>query len=187
VTEPTPARQFPDMWVDPDDDPREGASPITDERSMLLEYLRTQRLTLAMKCAGLDAAGMAMRSIPPSTLSLLGLLRHMAEVERHWSRRVMAGEDAPRRYSRDGERDGDFDGAIADDAVVADAWAALADEQAFTDRFVAATPDLGFAAEYGDGERIELRELLIHLVREYAHHAGHADLLRECVDGRVGQ
>ncbi len=85
------------MWVDPADDPREDASAVVDERTLLLEYLRTQRLTLRMKCADLDADDLAARSVPPSTMSLLGLVRHMAEVERSWSRRVMAGEDAPRR------------------------------------------------------------------------------------------
>ena len=135
----TQATVYDDMWVDPADDPREGGTAIVDERSMLLEYLRTQRLTLQMKCAGLDPAGLAARSVAPSTMSLLGLVRHMAEVERSWSRRVMAGEDAPRRYVADGDRDGDFNGAVADRAVVAEAFAALAAEQAFTDRFVAAT------------------------------------------------
>jgi uncharacterized damage-inducible protein DinB len=190
--EATPARWteatvYDDMWVDPADDPREDVGAIVDERSMLLEYLRTQRLTLLMKCAGLDAAGLATRSVPPSTMSLLGLVRHMAEVERSWSRRVMAGEDAPRRYTAGADRDGDWNGAVADDAVVAEAFAALADEQAFTDRFVAATADLGFTRPHGDGENISLREVLLHLIEEYARHNGHADLVRERVDGRVGQ
>jgi uncharacterized damage-inducible protein DinB len=189
VTPPrwTQATVYDDMWVDPADDPREDAAVVVDERSLLLEYLRTQRLTLLMKCAGLDAVGLATRSVPPSTMSLLGLVRHMAEVERSWSRRVMAGEDAPRRYTTGADRDGDWDGAVADDVVVADAFAALGDEQAFTDRFVAATADLAFTRQHGDGEQISLREVLLHLIEEYARHNGHADLLRERVDGRVGQ
>ena len=75
------------MWVDPDDDPRDSKTELVDERSTLIEYLRAYRLTLEMKCAGLDAAQLASRSVPPSTMSLLGLIRHMAEVERHWFRR----------------------------------------------------------------------------------------------------
>lgn len=178
---------YRDMWVDPADDPREDTTPVVDERSLLLEYLRTQRLTLRMKCAELDAAGLAARSVPPSTMSLLGLIRHMAEVERSWSRRVMAGEEAPARYTSRDDPDGDWNGAVADDAVVEDAWGALREEQEYTDRFVAAQPDLGFTRHTGDGDSISLREVLLHLIEEYARHSGHADLIRERVDGRVGQ
>ena len=183
----TRATVYDDMWVDPTDDPRENAGPVVDERTLLLEYLRTQRLTLSMKCADLDADGLAARSVPPSTMSLLGLVRHMAEVERSWSRRVMAQQDAPRRYATDADRDGDWNGVVGDDAVVDEAWAALREEQEFTDRFVASVPDLGFTREVGDGRRISLREVLLHLIEEYARHNGHADLIRERVDGRVGQ
>jgi uncharacterized damage-inducible protein DinB len=183
----TRATVFDDMWVDPADDPREDGAPVVDERSLLNEYLRTQRLTLRMKCADLGADGLAARSVPPSTMSLLGLVRHMTEVERSWSRRVMAGEDAPRRYLTVGDPDGDWNGAVADDAVVDEAWAAWREEQEFTDRLVASLPDLGISREVGDGRRISLREVLLHLIEEYARHNGHADLLRERVDGRVGQ
>jgi uncharacterized damage-inducible protein DinB len=183
----TQATVYDDMWVDPADDPREDASPVVDERSLLLEYLRAQRLTLKMKCEGLDAHGLAARSVPPSTMSLLGLVRHMAEVERSWSRRVMAGEDASRRFVTADDRDGDWNGAVADEAVVREAWAALREEQQFTDRFVAAQADLGFTRDTSDGGSISLREVLLHLIEEYARHNGHADLLRERVDGRVGQ
>ena len=115
-------RQFPDMWVDPEDDPREGGPSLGDERTTLVEYLRCQRLTLEMKCSGLDAADLARRSVEPSTMSLLGLVRHLAEVERGWFRRVMAGQDAPPHFSSDADRDGDFDGALPDPAVVVEAW-----------------------------------------------------------------
>jgi uncharacterized damage-inducible protein DinB len=80
-------RKFPDLWVDPEDDPREGGPSLADERTTLVEYLRAQRLTLELKCSGLDAAALARRSVEPSTMSLLGLVRHMAEVERGWFRR----------------------------------------------------------------------------------------------------
>jgi len=183
----TRATGYDDRWVDPGDDPREDGSAVVDERSLLIEYLRTQRLTLAMKCADLNADGLAARSVPPSTMSLLGLVRHMAEVERSWTRRVMAGDDAPRRYATDDDRDGDWNGAVADDAVVEEAWTAWREEQVFTDRFLASAPDLGITREVGDGRRISLREVLIHLIEEYARHDGHADLIRERVDGRVGQ
>jgi uncharacterized damage-inducible protein DinB len=172
------------MWVDPDDDARDRGIPLTDERSVLVDYLRAYRLTLQMKCADLDAAQMAERSVPPSTMSLLGIVRHMAEVERHWFRRVMAGEDVPRRYAG---RDADWDGAIADPDVVADAWAAWTAEVEVAKAFVDATDDLGTLAAVQDDQPLQLREVLVHMIEEYARHCGHADLLRERVDGRTGQ
>lgn len=179
------------MWVDPDDDPREADADTRDERGMLLDYLRYYRLTLEMKCAGLDAEQLAQRSIPPSTMSLLGMVRHLAEGERHF-RRVMAGEDAPKLYSTDEDRDGDWNGAIADPAVVEDAWRQWRAEAELTDRFVAGVADLGTSnagvSDLGpDGADVQLRDMLVAHIAEYARHCGHADLLRERVDGRVGQ
>lgn len=86
VTRWTPSTVHPDMWVDPDDDPRETEAEAADERGTLLECLRHFRLTIEMKCAGLDTGQMARRSVPPSTMSMLGLVRHMAEDERHFRR-----------------------------------------------------------------------------------------------------
>ena len=194
VTSPEPAEEtiatrwtqatvYPDMWVDPDDDPRESEVATTDERGTLLDYLRRYRLTLEMKCAGLDAEQLARRSVPPSTMSLLGLLRHMAEVERGWFRREMASLDAPKLYSSGQERDGDFDGAIADQAVVDEAWRSWRSEVAFAEQYVADTSDLGTLGRTG----APLRDILVHMIEEYARHCGHADLLRERIDGRVGQ
>lgn len=184
----TPATVYPDMWVDPDDDPREaGAAPAVDERSTLLDYLRRYRLTLEMKCANLDAEQLARRSVPPSTMSLLGLVRHMAHVERSWFRRVMAGQDAPYLYRTPEDRDADFNGAVADPAVVEQAWRAWRDEVAFAEQYVDRTPDLSTTGTTRDGSEVQLRDVLVHMIEEYARHCGHADLLRECIDGRVGQ
>ena len=105
-----------------------------DERATLVGFLRRQRATFAGKCAGLDAAGRARRAAPPSTLSLLGLVRHLADVERSWFRRVLAGRDDPRMFYSDAEPDGDFHGAPADPALVAQAWPAWRDEVAFAER-----------------------------------------------------
>ena len=174
------------MFLDPDTDPREGGTSLGDERATLIEFLRCQRLTLRVKCEGLDAAQLARRSVEPSTMSLLGLVRHMAEVERGWFRRRFAGQDAPKRYQSDATPDGDFDGAVADPAVVEEAWAAWREEVAFAEQFARDT-DLGFVGHDGNGEPISLRELLVHMIEEYARHNGHADLLRERIDGRVGQ
>lgn len=130
---------------------------------------------------------MALRSVPPSTMSLLGLVRHMADVERSWFRRVMSGDSAPRRFSSDEDREGAWSGAVADPAVVAEAWAAWEEEVAFAERVVADASDLGTMGRTSDGNTLQLREVLVHMIEEYARHCGHADLIRERIDGRVGQ
>jgi uncharacterized damage-inducible protein DinB len=183
----TAATAYADMWMDPADDPRETGTELDDERSVLVEYVRIYRLTMEMKCAGLDAEQLARRSVPPSTMSLLGLIRHMADVERHWFRRVMAGEDAPPLYWTDGEADVEWTGAIADPEVVAQAWDAWRGEAGYADRYVNGAGDLGIRGTMRDGKTVSLREVLVHMIEEYARHCGHADLLRERIDGRVGQ
>jgi hypothetical protein len=177
-------RQFGwwDMFVHPDDDPRSDGG-FQGERATLLGYLRDQRLTLEMKCAGLDAADLARRSVEPSNLSLLGLVRHMAGVEQAWFRLRMAGQEVPRLYRSDGELAGEFTGAVGDPEVVAEAWATWRAEVAFAERFVAEAPNLDVVGKEGD----VLREVLVHMIEEYARHNGHADFLRERIDGRVGQ
>ena len=167
------------MFVAAEDDPRSDGGFANDERSMLLGYLADRRLTFEMKCTGLDAVAMAARSVPPSDMSLLGLLRHLTDVERHWFRRELAGSDDPDRYGDD-----DFDGAVPDVVVVTDAWEAWRDEVEFSDRVVAESPELGVRSKQ---RGVPLREVLIHMIEEYARHNGHADLLRERIDGRVGQ
>jgi uncharacterized damage-inducible protein DinB len=180
-----------DMWMDMAQDPRfadfvAGHQP-EGERATLLDYLRTYRLTLEMKCADLDAAQLARRSVPPSTMSLLGLVRHLADVERNWFRRVMARADAPPLYWSEDVPEGNWLGAVADPAVVDDAWRAWREEIAFAEKFVADSPDLGIKGVMQDGTSVALREVLVHMIEEYARHCGHADLLRERIDGRVGQ
>jgi uncharacterized damage-inducible protein DinB len=176
-----------DVWVDPADDPRDTGTDVDDERSVLVEYLRVYRLTMEMKCAGLDPGQLARRSVPPSTMSLLGLVRHMADVERNWFRRVMASEDAPPLYWTEGEADAEWTGAIADPEVVARAWADWRDEVGYAERYVNGSGDLGARSTMRDGNTVSLREVLVHMIEEYARHCGHADLLRERIDGRVGQ
>ena len=171
------------MWVDPSDDPRESGVETVGERATLLDYLRRYRLTLGMKCADLDAGQLATRSVPPSTMSLLGLLRHMAEVERRWFRRELAGPDAPSLYCSETDRDGDWNGAVPDAEVVDEAWRAWRAEVAFAEKLVADTADLDTRGSTG----VPLRDVLVHMIEEYARHCGHADLLRERIDGRVGQ
>ena len=120
----TKATVHPDMWVDAEQDPREALRTPVGELATHRTYLSQYRMTLVMKCDGLDAAQLARRSVPPSTLSLLGLVRHLAYVERTWFRRVLQGQaDVTPLYVTPENRDADFDGAVADPAVVDEAWA----------------------------------------------------------------
>ncbi|MEU5950955.1 DinB family protein [Streptomyces sp. NPDC047525] len=178
----TQATTYPDMWADPDDDPRnsDGVSP-DGELATLQDFLKSYRLTLRMKCEGLTPEQLALRSVPPSTMSLLGLVRHLAEVERDWRNWLRDGDQLPKLY---GERDADFDGAVGEQAQVDAAYADLAREQAALDAELAQHPDLG---ERLGKDGFAVRELMVHRIEEYARHCGQADLLRECIDGRVGQ
>ncbi|MFE9388709.1 DinB family protein [Streptomyces sp. NPDC006784] len=175
------ATAYPDMWVDPEDDPRDDGPAPDGELGALRDCLTGYRMTLLMKCEGLDAEQLARRSVPPSTMSLLGLVRHLAEVERDWRNWLGHGDPLPKLY---GEGDADFGGAVPEQAVVDAAYRDLEREQAGTDAALAAHPDLG---ERVGEDGVAIRELLVHRIEEYARHCGHADLLRERVDGRVGQ
>jgi uncharacterized damage-inducible protein DinB len=181
------AQKYPDMWVDPDDDPRGNDSAGSSEREVLLDYLRHFRLTFEMKCDDLDAEQMARRSVEPSTMSLLGLLRHLAAVEHTWFRITMAGEPLPRLWGKDDDRDADFNGAVADDDVVAEAWRSWREEVAYAEAFVDGAESLELMSTHTTRDPISLRELLVHMIEEYARHCGHADLIRERIDGRTGQ
>ena len=180
------ATVYPDMWVDPDDDPRntDGHSP-DGELATLLDYLHDYRLTLNLKCQGLTLEQMMRLSVPPSTMSLFGLVRHMTEVERDWRNWITDGEPEPPIY---GSLDAAFDLSdippYPDDAVLVDAFDRLEQEQAATDAEVSRHGDLG---THVGREDIAVREFLVHRIEEYARHCGHADLLRECIDGRTGQ
>lgn len=120
-------------------------------------------------------------------MSLLGLVRHLADVERYWFRTVMAGTDAKPHFSTAGNEDGAFDDAEPDAAVVSNAWETWRAEVAFTDEFTAAAPTLDVTGHDRWSGATSLRWVLIHMVEEYGRHNGHADLLRERIDGVVGQ
>jgi uncharacterized damage-inducible protein DinB len=180
-------RKYPDMWVDPEDDPRETGTTPRGEKAVLAQYLDHYRMTFEMKCEDLDAEQLAQRSVPPSSMSLLGLVRHLAMVEHTWFRRYIEGDrDLPRLYKSDEDGDLDFNGAVADDAVVADAWTSWRDEVAHAREVYDAVDDLGTLVG-PEGNQAEVREIVVHMIEEYARHCGHADLLRECIDGRTGQ
>jgi uncharacterized damage-inducible protein DinB len=155
----------------------------TDERTTLLTFLEWQRATIARKCEGLTAEQLRQRSAPPSTLSLLGLVRHLADVERGWFRRTLAGEDVEDIYSSDADPDGDFnniDSVDVDEALAT--WRSEC-EQA---RKIVASRTLDDTGRQRTGSVVSMRWILVHMVEEYSRHNGHADLLRERIDGAVG-
>ncbi|MGG2464733.1 DinB family protein [Streptomyces sp. RGM 3693] len=154
------------------------------ERETLRAYLDFHRATLAMKAEGLTDEQLRQRSMPPSTLSLLGLVRHMAEVERTWFRRVVNGEDIPLVWSDEGNYKAAFDDA---DTTGASAFAAWQEEVAHSRRIERAADSLDLTAYQPRwGEDVSLRLIMLHMIHEYARHNGHADFLREGVDGTVG-
>jgi uncharacterized damage-inducible protein DinB len=177
-----------DLWTTPEQDPRTYGNPV-GEKATYAEYLTNYRLTIRLKCEDLDAHQLARRSVPPSTLSLLGLVRHLAQVENHWFQRVLQGRtDGPRLYNSRDDRDFDFNGAVPDPEVVSEAFTTWTREIAEADEWLVAfdEADLGRQVEH-HGDTVSVRDVLVHVIEEYARHAGHADLLRECIDGRTGQ
>ena len=157
---------------------------VCGEREMLEAWLEYHRATLALKCEGLSAEQLRERSAAPSTLSLLGLVRHMADVERNWFRRVLSGEEAPGLFWTEGNIDGDFDDV--DIADVGEAFAAWRAECENARRAAAAAASLDVTGTRR-GEDVSLLWIYVHMIEEYARHNGHADLLRERIDGARGE
>ncbi|MGH3898500.1 MAG: DinB family protein [Pseudonocardiaceae bacterium] len=157
---------------------------VADERAMLAAWLDYHRATLETKCTGVSEEALRERlEGHPSPLSLLGLVRHMADVERAWFRRRVAAENAPPLYYSEDDPDGDFDNV--DSADVAEAFATWRAECQRAREIVAAAVSLDDMFDHRD-ERVSLRWVLVHMVEEYARHNGHADLLRERIDGATG-
>ena len=161
---------------------RSEPDPSLGERAMLDGWLDYHRATLAVKCEGLTDDQLRLRSVPPSPMSLLGLVRHMADVERFWFRIVLDHEDITYRYWDNPGHDDDFD--EVDGAVVTDDVAAWQEEYTIA-RIRAAGRDLSDVAA-NPQRPVTLRWILTHMIEEYARHNGHADLLRECIDGATG-
>jgi uncharacterized damage-inducible protein DinB len=156
---------------------------VADERTMLAAFLDFHRGTLMRKCAGLTDEQLRVRAVPPSTLSLLGLVRHMVDVENGWFS-DSAGRMKPPRYWSDTNRDGEFD-----DVDTADVAADFAAYYAECDESRAAAAGRSLDETYTDeeGRTFSLRFVYIHMIEEYARHNGHADLLRQRIDGATGQ
>ena len=170
-------------WTAPDVARPDPAS-VNDERAALEDWLRYHRQTLLWKCAGLSAEQLKTVSVEPSKLSLLGLVRHMADVERAWFLRRFAGRHAEPLYWSEDDPDGDFDN-VAD----ADAAADFATYRTECDAADQAAAGHGLDETFvhpRTGTRFDLRWVYLHMIEEYARHNGHADLIRERIDGVVG-
>jgi uncharacterized damage-inducible protein DinB len=155
-----------------------------DERVMMRVFLDFHRATLEMKCEGLSDEDLRRQSCGPSTLSLLGLVRHMAEVERRWFREILGGEDLPRVWSDTGDFQAAYDASGATRAAAFDAWRT---EVGHARRLEALAESLDVEVYVDNwGENVSLRMIMLHMMHEYARHNGHADLLREGIDGVTG-
>ncbi|WP_034484547.1 DinB family protein [Actinomadura oligospora] len=165
-------------------EPKERIEPphTADERATLAGFLDWQRATLALKCEGLDAGQLRRKELAPSGLSLLGLVRHMAEVERSWFRHVVCGEENGGYWPRVNGEMADF---LVDDADPDEAFAVWRAE-CENSRAIVAAHDLDERAEW-KGDTYALRWIVTHMIEEYARHNGHADLLRERIDGVTGE
>ena len=163
---------------------RVGPPLVAGERETLRAFLDYHRATLAMKCAGLSDEDLRRRSMPPSTLTLLGLVRHMAEVERTWFRRVIDREDVPLVWSADGDYQVAYDAAGSTRAEAFAAWEAEVEHSRRIEREAESLDVTAHNPRWG--EDVSLRLVMLHLIHEYARHNGHADFLREGIDGEVG-
>jgi uncharacterized damage-inducible protein DinB len=165
-------------------DNRMGPPSFGTEREMLRGFLDYHRATLAMKCDGLTDAELRQQSMPPSTLSLLGLVRHMAEVERAWFRRVFEDNDAPMVWSEEIDFQAAYDASASTRAEAFSAWEAEVENSRCIERKAESLDLAGHQPRWG--EDVSLRMVMVHVLLEYGRHNGHADFLREGVDGTVG-
>jgi hypothetical protein len=164
--------------------PRTVTIPTTgDEQAMLTAYLDHYRETFELKCTGVPTTSLSHRSAPPSTMSLHGLARHLAAVERWWFAINFAGVDLPMLYYSDDDPDQDFDSLDGDPLDALQVWR---DECERSRRIVEAAASLDDEGRAGRNRPYSLRWLLLRMIAEYAQHDGHADLLREGIDGAVG-
>jgi hypothetical protein len=170
-------------WVAPE--ATRGRKPLLeDERTTLDSFLEFGRATLLTKCAGLTGDQLAVQAVPPSNLSLLGLLRHMVDVELTFFRIGLAGEEVPTVYARDDRPDAAFEEASAVDAE--SDYARFTQECEHSRKLMA---DASLEDQFtlpGPFGPLSLRRAYNHLIDEYARHNGHADLLRQGIDGSTG-
>lgn len=165
-------------------DTRTGPPSFGSEREMLRAFLDYHRATLAMKCEGLTDGELKQRSMPPSTLSLLGLVRHMAEVERAWFRRVFEDNGAPMVWSDRIDFQAAYDASASTREEAFTAWEAEVENSRRIEREADSLDLAGYQPRWE--EEVSLRMVMVHVLLEYGRHNGHADFLREGVDGTVG-
>lgn len=163
---------------------RVGPPNFGGERVMLRAFLEYHRATLAMKCQGLTDVELRQQSMPPSTLSLLGLVRHMAEVERAWFRRVFEDANAPMVWSENVDFQAAYDASSSSRSEAFAAWDAEVENSRRIEREAASLDVAGYQPRWE--EEVSLRMVMFHVLLEYGRHNGHADLLREGIDGAVG-
>lgn len=156
---------------------------VTSARTALTGFLDYHRQTFELKCSALTPEQMSERAVPPSSMSLHGLVRHLAGVERWWFRQNFAGEDVPLLFYSDSDPGQDFDDLGGDVSAVFALWR---DECERARQIVAAASLDDLAAREGRRGPLKLRWILLHMTAEYARHNGHADLLRERIDGATG-
>jgi Protein of unknown function (DUF664) len=170
-------------WTAPEA-PREQPPNVADERVMLDGWLDFHRQTLLTKCAGLTSDQLKLKAVEPSTLTLLGLVRHMSTVERWWFRQAALGLPVPHLYPVEPDPDADLND-IADADAAAD-YAIFVDE-CVASRTAVAEVSLDHTFLSRRGKDLSLRWVYVHMIEEYARHNGHADLLRERIDGATGE
>ncbi|MEU4657984.1 DinB family protein [Streptomyces sp. NPDC023723] len=157
---------------------------VGTERETLAAFLDWHRATFEQKCSGLSAEQLSTRAVLPSTMSLHGLVRHLAGVERWWFRQQFAGEDVPILNYSDDDPDQDFERLDGDPGAAFAVWHAECERSR---QIVAAAASLDVTGtRRSTGEPVSLRRILVDMIAEYARHNGHADLLRERLDGAVG-
>ncbi len=164
-----------------------GKAPADDERSVLIGYLDYHRAVLARKAEGITEEQARLAACAPSDLTLLGLIRHMADVERYWFRLSLVGEDAAPIYSGVAHPDGDEDGDFhpPPEATLAEALGTFWAEIAVANHNIAVA-SMDDITKGGHEPGHTLRRTIVHMIEEYARHCGHADLLRQAIDGSTG-
>lgn len=176
-----PKENYAQAWASGD---RADPPLVGTEGELLTAFLDWHRETFALKCANVPTERLSEKAVPPSGLSLHGLVRHLAGVERWWFRQQFAGEDVPILFYSDDDPDQDFEDLGGDVAAAFAVWRTECDRSR---EIVAAAPSLdATGTRFRTREPVSLRRILIHMIAEYARHNGHTDLLRERIDGATG-
>jgi hypothetical protein len=180
MSTPVPEANYAQMWPE---DTRPPLPNVGDERTLLAAYLDHYRATLEQKCTGVDVARLSEATMPPSTMTLHGLVRHLAGCEQWWFQTQFGGDDTPQVYYSDEWPDQDFEDLSGpfEDALAT--WHAMC---ARSREIVAAHSLDDTGIRQRTGEPTSLRAVMLKMITEYARHCGHADFLREGIDGVTG-